>query len=354
MQFTTISAIAAFALTAAALPQGSPDVLRSGAGIGSVSTRTVVSQRANKMATRADSKGTVVYWGQGPLDPDLGSLCEDDSAGISTVVMSFVTEYGKGVPIGANFGKHCQYPNGDCSAVEKGMAACHAAGKRLYLSIGGFLNKGTLANDDDAKNFADGLWAQFGPMPSGGTDGPRAFGEQFVDGFDFDLEHPDDPALPFYPTAINRLRENFSKAEGTFVIAGAPMCSLTKTTMTDMVKRAKFDELLVQFYNDECAATRPDKFNLDDFPDMLSDGESKDAKVYVGLPSAPQAANDGPGSKEFYFEVDKLTDFLGEWKDNENFAGVMLWDSSHAMGNVKNDCNYMQQVASIMSTGKGC
>ena len=165
--------------------------------------------------------------------------------GIDIVILSFVTESpdmtGDGYP-GTNFGSGCggNYPNpsgtgtsdllGPCSAMADGIQACHNNGKKVMLSLGGGAASGFyIASDTSAETFAQFLWGAFGP-PSSTWTGPRPFNDQFVDGFDFDIESTSVPAGASidgeYDALANDLRTLYatSSARTVFLECGTTMC----------------------------------------------------------------------------------------------------------------------------------
>ena len=77
---------------------------------------------------------------------------------------------------------------------------CQSKGKKILLSLGGGPDTYHLSGKVDGEAFADFLWGAYGPNTTAWT-GPRPFdplpgtpGEgiaTIVDGYDFDIEHPD-------------------------------------------------------------------------------------------------------------------------------------------------------------------
>lgn len=76
-----------------------------------------------------------------------------------------------------------------CHQLAEDVPVCQAAGKKVFLSLGGDANQ-KIESEASAVKFADLLWSSFGPR-SGGLSllgSPRPFGDAVVDGFGFDIE----------------------------------------------------------------------------------------------------------------------------------------------------------------------
>lgn len=78
-----------------------------------------------------------------------------------------------------------------CHKIIEDIPICKAAGKTIMLSLGGQAVDGSktysVKTRQSAVYFADFLWRAFGPV-SPEWDGPRPFGDNVIDGFDFDIE----------------------------------------------------------------------------------------------------------------------------------------------------------------------
>ena len=104
---------------------------------------------------------------------------------------------------GSNFGNQCdgltyQVDNvstqllSGCHQLVEDIPICQAAGKKVFLSLGGASpDEYQILSEDSAIFFADFLWGAFGPKTDSWAlnNGPRPFGDVVVDGFDFDIEH---------------------------------------------------------------------------------------------------------------------------------------------------------------------
>jgi chitinase len=156
---------------------------------------------------------------QGQAGGSLRSYCEtSDLDYIPLGFINFFPAQGNGWP-GSNFASSCGsevyigspgyhgVDNQDdnkllshCPGLAQDIQYCQSKGKKMLLSLGGASSTYSLTGRADGEGFADFLWSAFGPADDSWT-GPRPFdplpgteGEgtpTVVDGFDFDIEHPD-------------------------------------------------------------------------------------------------------------------------------------------------------------------
>lgn len=253
MHFSNIALAAGLAATAAAAPLATAD-------IHSLETR------------QSGSLQQVVYWGQNNQENDLADYCTS-TEGVDVLVLAFVYEYGNGqIPYG-NFGEYC-VTSQECTDLENSIATCKAAGKKIFVSLGGAVGSYSLASTEDAQGIAQDLWDSYAnPSLSSNSSAIRPFGQQIIDGFDLDIEAS--AGNQYYPDMINKLRSLFATdSANTYKISGAPQCPIPEPNMGAMIAAAKFDMLFIQFYNNPyCSAyqlVRPDgnpsdAFNFDDW-----------------------------------------------------------------------------------------
>lgn len=139
------------------------------------------------------------------------------------------------------------------------------------------------------------------------------------------------------------------QSKGLFISA-APQCVLQNNKNDDLIAKAKFDALFVQFYNNAVCDAIPgntpgDEFSYDKFTKKVQGGKSKDAKVFIGLPAAPKAG-------EGYIEPKELKDLVCEYKSHDNFGGISLWDATFGLANKDNkDTTYLQNAINALSGG---
>lgn len=133
-------------------------------------------------------------------------------------------------------------------------------------------------------------------------------------------------------------------------ISAAPQCVLNNNKNDELIAKAKFDAIFVQFYNNPvCDAipgnTEGDEFSYDKFTKKVQSGKSKDAKVFIGLPAAPTA---GSG----YINPEQLKDLVCEYKSHQNFGGISLWDATFGLQNKDSkDKAYLLNALDALSGG---
>jgi chitinase len=152
---------------------------------------------------------------------------------------------------------------------------------------------------------------------------------------------------------INRLRTHFGKEEKQYFITGAPQCVVPDTNMGEMMTKAKFDMLLVQFYNTlECSARRfvdsGKGFTYDALTSFLEGTPSENAKIYLGLPAATSAAN-----SLHYLHPPEVEKLVQAHADKPNFGGIMLWDATRAEENLVGGEPYHEVMKDILNRFAG-
>ena len=155
---------------------------------------------------------------------------------------------------------------------------------------------------------------------------------------------------------ISALREGFeTDTANTYFITGAPQCPIPEPNMGVLIDNAKFDYLWPQFYNNNnythpCAllinGNAP--FNYDEWVSYTAGTPSADAKIFIGVPAAPLAANGSPTGKTYCAPPEELSDFVSESKRQGRFSGIMMWSAGFSDSNVINNCNV--RVVSSLKT----
>lgn len=155
-----------------------------------------------------------------------------------------------------SFGPACSAPNpaqaaeapglADCTALASEIAGCQGIGKKVLVSLGGYIANSSLGSDYQAQQFAETLWNLFG---AGTGDNPdlRPFGpDVVVDGFDIDNENHD---TSYYQTFAYALRQQFAQDNGkTYYLSAAPQCPMPDESIP-MEAMMEADFVWVQFYN---------------------------------------------------------------------------------------------------------
>ncbi|KAI1312341.1 putative endochitinase CHI2 [Xylaria venustula] len=318
------------------------------------------------LKTRASSGQNVVYWGQnggGTIENnDLSTYCTAD-AGIDIIVLAFLYQFGNGnnIPSGT-VGQSCFISTSgegqNCDSVSSAITTCQSNGVKIILSIGGASGAYSLQSADQASSIGTYLWQAYGN--SGNSSVQRPFGDAFVNGFDFDLELNN--GNEYYADMISALRAGFKEdSSNTYYITGAPQCPIPEPNMGVVIENSQFDYLWPQFYNNNnytypCALPINGNaaFNYDGWLNFTAGTPSADAKIFVGVPAAPLAANGGPAGETYYATPDQLATIIEGVESESRFGGIMMWSAGFSDSNVIDGCNYAQQARSILDTGSPC
>ncbi|KAJ8113312.1 hypothetical protein ONZ43_g5181 [Nemania bipapillata] len=281
---------------------------------------------------RQSGAETVVYWGQnggGTVENnDLSAYCSS-GAGIDIIVLAFLYQFGNGNddPSGT-VGQSCFITNAgegqNCDNLGSAITTCQSNGIKIILSLGGAVGSYSLASEDEATTIGNNLWKLY--------------------------------------AMISALRSNFATDSGnTYYITGAPQCPIPEPNMGVVIDNAQFDYLWPQFYNNNnytvpCAlpinGNAP--FNYDDWVTYTASTPSANAKLFIGVPAAPLAANGGPAGETYYATPEQLSDIVSEYKSHDRFSGIMMWSAGFSDSNVIDGCTYAQQAKSILTTGSPC
>lgn len=335
--------------------------LLAGLGLTSLAAASPVAPR------QAPDAKNVVYWGQnggGTIENnDLASYCQSNS-GIDVLVLSFLYQFGRGnnIPSGT-IGQSCFISTAgegqNCDALTSAIAKCKSAGVKIILSLGGATSSYSLQSQAEAEQIGQYLWDSYGN--SGNTTVQRPFGDNIVDGFDFDIE-VNGGSSQYYQYMIAKLRENFAKdSSNQYFITGAPQCPIPEPNMGEIISNSHFDWLFVQFYNNNnykvpCAlpinGNAP--FNYNNWTSFISTTPSKDAKIFIGVPASTLAANGSPGGATYYATPEQLAGIVNDYKSDAHFGGIMMWSAGFSDSNVNNGCTYAQEAKHILVNGGPC
>ncbi|QPH04081.1 hypothetical protein C2857_000734 [Epichloe festucae Fl1] len=283
------------------------------------------------------------YWGQHKGHP-LRAVCD---SGVQYATVAFVTkspEQANGYPA-INLGANCAWPLfhnkdgepteflSDCPQIKEDISYCQAKGVKVLLSIGGQPGPRTNYKVSDSTKgieFADYLYKAFGPREESWV-GPRPFGNVTVDGFDLDVEDPSIEMDP-YVAMVNYWRQQSSD----LFITAAPQCVTSSNHLDYLIKATKLDALFIQFYNNPVCDAIPgntpgDAFSYDEWVSRISGGESKNAKIFIGLPASTEAAGSG------YIPPAQLQELVCQTKGKANFGGISLWDATFGLNNTMSE-----------------
>lgn len=288
----------------------------------------------------ADSN-VAVYYGTSPDTQQGGLLALCESPDVDIAILSFVFDFfgPQGYP-SLDFGPGCSSPNAaqseqasglmDCTELASEIASCQQIGKKVLVSLGGYLANTSFVSDDQATSFAETLWNLFG---AGTGDNPdiRPFGtDVVVDGFDIDNENHN---TAYYETFATALRQQFSTdASKTYYLSAAPQCPMPDESIP-VGAMTQADFVWVQFYNNPACNLNSDGFqsSFAAWSANLSNSSTTPGKprVYVGV-----AAFEGAGSG--YVQGAGLSTLISLARELyvDNLGGIMMWDGSEAMANV--------------------
>ncbi|KAJ5211785.1 class III chitinase ChiA2 [Penicillium cinerascens] len=321
---------------------------------------TVVSAVPHRLKASPRSSGAqnVVYWGQnggGTVENnDLSTYCTS-TAGIDVIVLAFLYEYGNGDEIASGIiGESCYIsPAGEpqqCDALAAAITTCQANGIKVIISLGGAVGAYSLSSQQEAETIGQNLWDAYSKTGNGSV--PRPFGTSFVNGWDFDIEASS--GNQYYQYMISTLRSNFaSDPSNTYYITGAPQCPIPEPNMQEIIVNSQFDYLWVQFYNNPgCSVNGP--INYDAWVSNVAGTPSANAKIFIGVPAAPDAATGTASGAQYYLDPSALATLVGNYSSNPAFGGVMMWSAGFSDSNVNNGCTYAQEAKRILTTGSPC
>ncbi|KAK2805617.1 hypothetical protein FQN50_006133 [Emmonsiellopsis sp. PD_5] len=304
-----------------------------------------------------------VYYGQGAYQDRLRHFCEQTSLDI--IPLSFVhifPEQGPGGYPGSNYGNQCADSYfvtkdgiqtkllSDCHQISEDIPICQALGKTILLSLGGGVRGYKITTQKSATNFADFLWGAYGPKTDAWGDNFRPFGDNVLDGFDFDIEYDGDYG---YTTMVNRLRNRFKEDPSRrYYISAAPQCLPDDPQLAKPITDAYFDFIFVQFYNTpQCSAAsyvanpKTSKFSFDQWVQVVKKSKNPSARIFIGLPASPIAANAG-----YYITPPQVQPMVEKFmkKYPSNFGGIMLWEATQSDLNQYGGMSYADNMKKIL------
>ncbi|OEL22660.1 Xylanase inhibitor protein 1 [Dichanthelium oligosanthes] len=267
-------------------------------------------------AAAGKTEDLTVFWGRNKDEGSLREAC--DTGTYNTVIISFFSVFG-------NRRYWADLSGHDVSAIGDDVKHCQSARNvTVLLSVGGDGDRYSLPTARAARDVADHLWHAY---LGGGRRGVfRPFGDAALDGVDFYIDHG---GAENYDALARRLAgyrydgRHGSKKKAVLLTAtprcmdgGEGMAGVDAALATGLFRR-----IHVRFYNDTmCSFSVREKRPF--YGSWLGWTERyPEAKVYVGLPAAPDAASDGwVEPKAVFLEVMPLV------QDTANYGGVMLWN----------------------------
>ncbi|KAK2775254.1 hypothetical protein FQN52_004036 [Onygenales sp. PD_12] len=304
-----------------------------------------------------------VYYGQGAYQDRLRHFCEQTSLDI--IPLSFVhifPEQGPGGYPGSNFGNQCADSYfvtkdgietkllSDCHQISEDIPICQALGKTILLSLGGGVRGYKITTKKSATDFADFLWGAYGPKTSAWGDNFRPFGDNVLDGFDFDIEYDGNYG---YTTMVNRLRLRFKEdSSRRYYISAAPQCLPDDPQLLEPITNSYFDFIFIQFYNTpQCSAAsyvanpKTSGFSFDQWVQVVKKSVNPSARIFIGLPASPIAAIAG-----YYITPPQVQPMVEKFmkKYPSNFGGIMLWEATQSDLNRYGGMSYADNMKKIL------
>uniref|UniRef100_A0A1D1YFA3 chitinase n=1 Tax=Anthurium amnicola TaxID=1678845 RepID=A0A1D1YFA3_9ARAE len=277
---------------------------------------------------KADGASIATYWGQNQEEGKLSKACA--TGNYDYITIASLTTFGSGRAPALDLHGHCNATRGGCSGLGREIRACQRRGVKVLISLGaGAGQEYSLNSSADATQVAAYLFDSF----LGGKSSSRPFGSTVLDGVDFavagntrkDRAHWDDLA---------RALANHSTAERKVFLTAAPQCAYPDRTLHRALDTGLFDIVWVRFYNHAACRYSADGF----VPLKLSwerwNAKVPAAKVFIGLPAAGDAAQDGYVPPENF--TAQVLPFISNFP---KYGGVMLWDRYYDMKN-----QYSEQV----------
>lgn len=302
-----------------------------------------------------DDNNVAVYYGQTPATQAGGLLSLCSNADVDMVILAFVYNFftQDGYP-SIDFGPGCTVPNAgqqakapglkDCTVLAREILGCQQIGKKVLVSLGGYIANSSFDSDSQAEAFAATLWNLFG-AGTGDDHQLRPFGSVMVDGFDIDNENHD---TSYYDTFASALRQQFATdPTKTYYLSAAPQCPLPDESIP-VGAMAQADFVFVQFHNNPAC-------NLDSSGFQSSFAAwSSNLSASSTVPGRPRlyigaGAFDGAGSG--YVEGSGLSVPISSARElyTSNLGGIMLWDGSEALANVDQyGVNYLEYAKAAL------
>ena len=298
-----------------------------------------------------------VYYGKTDLSvtTDLTTICQDPS--IDIVILGFLLNIlGPGglptMALNNTNGELCEGPNASmlsaggtnmrrCEKLEQGIKDCQAAGRKIFISVGGAKGTQFFSSQAEAETAATVLWDLFG-HGTGLNKSLRPFGESTtVDGFDIDNETT---SGNYWPEMAAKLRQlTNSQNEKKYFLSAAPACYFpTPAAPLQMLQMVDF--VWPQFYGAPSCNLGSSNFfpSISAWADRLKPASGPRPKLYIG-----GASWDG-GAKGGYVPAQELNRTIVETVDKlgtERFGGVMLWDAAYGVANVDAEGRSIVEVA---------
>ena len=161
---------------------------------------------------------------------------------------------------------------------------------------------------------------------------------------------------------INRLKNTWFPTDKSksYYISGAPQCVLPDVHFTNVLNRAWFDFIWVQFYNTpQCSAraginnqngsNRNQDISYTNW--TMSTSLNTNVKYYIGLPASTAAA---PNDQASYLTLTEGQQTMRRFYGNNLFGGVMLYEATYARNNTvcgKDQLSWYKTILNAVASG---
>lgn len=275
---------------------------------------------------------------------------------ITIVNIAFVNNFfGPGGYPTTAFGPGCDKPQNaqmasrasglqNCTTLGEQIRTCQQQyGKKIFVSLGGYVASSSFDSVVQARQFATNLWQLFG----GGTATPRLrpFGpDVVVDGFDIDNE---DHSTAYWLDFAKGLKGHFAEdGRRRYYLSAAPQCPRPDQSIPMSVLML-CDFVMVQFYNNPSCQLDSSGF-LDSFTAWGQDlavAGSNGPRLLLGVP-AWAGAGSGYVSGPVLSQKRSITALK---RRAPNFGGLMTWAGPEAVSNVdQNGITFLQHMAGVL------
>lgn len=282
-----------------------------------------------------------VYYGQTPATYSGGLLAVCENSNVDIVILAFVYSFfsSNGYP-SADFGStscsgqtdaQAQTAPGlqNCSALATQIASCQRSGKKVLVSLGGYVANTSISSDTQATSLATTLWNLFG-AGTGEDPDLRPFGpDVVVDGFDIDNENGD-PS--HYETLALSLRQHYaSDPSKKYYLSSAPQCPQPDASIPTGVFSLS-DFVWVQFYNNPSCNLDSAGFQASfaawsrSLPQGFTSTTGGPPRLYIGAGAWSGAGSGYVADSDLQSRISLARDL-----NVHNLGGIMLWDGSEAL-----------------------
>ncbi|KAI8058504.1 glycoside hydrolase superfamily [Syncephalis plumigaleata] len=251
----------------------------------------------------------------------------------------------------------------DCPELRGDIQRCQTLGIKVQLGLGGAAGSYGFNNDEQAVAFANQLWDTMFSGPGK----VRPFGDVVLDGINLDIEGGNPHNYAAFVDRFRTLHREASRNASTrskatdvvsathqvrpIIVTAAPQCPYPDAYMHDVLTKSEIDAVYVQFYNNYCGAQAfgTSNFNFDVWDEWSRKvAKVNGAKIYLGVPASPTAANIG------YVAPDKLKEMvLSIQSKYPSFGGVMMWDTSQAFANQDGGHSYAYSAVKALNNACG-